>query len=108
LLFEITASAKSDYAKLTMKEQRLFKEAVAILNVAADRFVATGDHSRWPKKLRVKSVTHAPGIFEMTWSFSGPDGRATWEWISLTDENGRSQPAIRWRRIGGHAIFSNP
>ncbi len=106
--FEIAASAKSDYARLTKKEQELFKEAVAIFNVAADRFVATGDPSVWPKKLRAKSVTHAPGILEMTWSFSGPDGRATWEWISLTDESGEGQPAVRWRRIGGHAILNNP
>ena len=108
MLFEIAASAKSDYAKLTKKEQKLFKEAVAILNVAADRFVATGDPSVWPKKLRVRSVAHAPGIFEMTWSYSGPDGRATWEWISLTDESGQDQTAVRWRRIGGHTIFTNP
>ena len=41
MLFEITVSAKSEYAKLTMKEQKVFKEAVGILNAAADRFVAT-------------------------------------------------------------------
>ncbi len=108
MLFEITASAKADYARLSKKEQELFKQAASIVNVAADRFVATGDASVWPKKLRVKPVTHAPGIFEMTWSFSGPDGRATWEWISLRDENGGNQPAVRWRRIGGHTIFTNP
>ncbi len=108
MLFEITASAKADYAKLSKKEQELFKQAASIVKVAADRFVATGDPSEWPQKLRVKSVTHAPGIFEMTWSFSGPDGRATWEWVSLTYESGKGQPAVRWRRIGGHAILNNP
>ena len=105
--FEITASARSDYAKLTKKEQELFREAVAIFNVAADRFAATGDISVWPTKLRVKSMTHAPGIFEMTWSFSVPDGRGTWEWISLVDENGRTQPVVRWRRTGRHDILTN-
>jgi hypothetical protein len=44
----------------------------------------------------------APGLFEMTWSFSGPDGRATFEWIDLDGE-----PAVRWRRIGGHLILSD-
>ncbi len=107
-MFEITASEKDDYARLTKKEKERFRQAVANLNCADDRFIATGDPSVWPQKLRVKSVTHAPGIFEMTWSFSGPDGRATWEWISLRDENGENQPAVRWRRIGGHAIFTNP
>jgi hypothetical protein len=39
----------------------------------------------------------------MTWSFSGPDGRATFEWIQIG-----SEPGIRWRRIGSHAIFGEP
>jgi hypothetical protein len=39
----------------------------------------------------------------MTWSFSGPDGRATFEWVLVDGE-----PGIRWRRIGGHAIFGSP
>ena len=108
MLFEIAASARSDYANLTKKEKELFKEAVKIFNSGADRFVGTGDSSAWPQKLRVKSVTHAPGIYEMTWSFSGPDGRATWEWISLLTEDGKRQPAVRWRRIGGHDILNTP
>jgi hypothetical protein len=36
-----------------------------------------GDPSLWAAKLRVKSAVNAPGVFEMMWSFSGPDGRAT-------------------------------
>jgi hypothetical protein len=36
----------------------------------------------------------------MTWSFAGPDGRATFEWV-VRDGEAR----IRWRRIGGHAVF---
>jgi hypothetical protein len=51
----------------------------------------------------VKDVEGAPGIWEMTWSFAGPDGRATFEWIEI-----RGEPGIRWRRIGGHAIFGAP
>jgi hypothetical protein len=39
----------------------------------------------------------------MTWSFSGPDGRATFEWIRI-----EGQLAVRWRRIGGHAVFKKP
>ena len=57
----------------------------------------------WPGKLRVKDVQGAPGIWEMTWSFSGPDGRATFEWVEIDGEAG-----IRWRRIGGHAILGEP
>ena len=57
----------------------------------------------WPASLRVKAVESAPGIWEMTWSFSGPDGRATFEWVQIDGTLG-----VRWRRIGGHAIFRRP
>jgi hypothetical protein len=53
--------------------------------------------------LRVRDVEGAPGVIEMTWSFAGPDGRATFEWVVRDGE-----PRIRWRRIGGHAIFGRP
>lgn len=57
----------------------------------------------WPRGLRVKRVQGMPGVWEMTWSFTGPDGRATFEWIDVDGEL-----AIRWRRIGGHDIFGRP
>ncbi|MDQ6930112.1 MAG: hypothetical protein M3126_05540 [Candidatus Eremiobacteraeota bacterium] len=57
----------------------------------------------WPKKLRLKRIEGAPGIYEMTWSLRGPDGRATFEFVSV-----RGKSAIRWRRIGNHAIFKDP
>jgi hypothetical protein len=54
-------------------------------------------------------VQGAAGIFEMTWSFSGPDGRATWEWVGVVDpDSGRRRRAVRWRRVGGHVIFKKP
>src|ERR1700737_2000670 len=49
-----------------------------------------------------------PGIFEMTWSFSGPDGRATWERTTVLDGEGGAWPAVRWRRLGNHRIFRQP
>jgi hypothetical protein len=58
---------------------------------------------RWPAALRIKRVQGAPGIWELTWSFAGPDGRATFELVEVGGE-----PAIRWRRIGGHEIFAEP
>lgn len=48
-------------------------------------------------------MTSLPGLWEMTWSFSGPDGRATFEFITLDGE-----PHVRWRRIGTHAIYTSP
>jgi hypothetical protein len=46
-------------------------------------------------------------VLEMTWSFAGPDGRATWEWTTVI-VGGATYPAVLWRRVGSHRIFSNP
>ncbi len=106
--FERTEPFKADYERLSENEREAFRTAARSFNAAADRFAETKDPSSWPASLRVKPVTNAPGIFEMTWSFSGPDGRATWEWTTAIDAAGRSWPAVRWRRLGNHRIFREP
>ncbi len=58
---------------------------------------------RWPKKVRIKLVQGTPGIYEMTWSYSGPDGRATFEYVNIEGD-----PGIRWRRIGDHGVLHDP
>ena len=57
----------------------------------------------WPASLRIRQLSGHPGIYELTWSFSGPDGRATFDYVEIEGEVG-----IRWRRIGGHRIFDEP
>lgn len=84
----------------------MFREAVLGVDgfhQAAERFARSRDPSVWPTRFRVRSMQNAPGIWEMTWSFAGPDGRATFEWVEIEGE-----PGIRWRRIGGHRIFAEP
>lgn len=100
--FERTASFDSDWRRLAETDRKLFRDQVRAFHDAAEQQVAQPG-SAWPKRLRVKAVTSAPGIWEMTWSFSGPDGRATFEWIEIDGE-----PAIRWRRIGDHSVFKRP
>lgn len=99
--FERTDTFKRDWRKLPNAEKVLFRVAVERFKPAAEAFVA--QRAPWPASLRVKSVVSVSGVFEMTWSFSGPDGRATFEWIEVDGE-----PAIRWRRIGDHAVFKRP
>jgi hypothetical protein len=105
--YERTDSFKADYQRLDDDEKEMFRAAVREFNRACDAAVANAGRPDWPAALRVKSVQGAPGVWEMTWSFTGPDGRATWEWIMVTDA-GEQHPAVRWRRIGSHRIFKRP
>ncbi len=91
-----------DYRRLSKPEQALVRAALPLFIKAAER-VAAEPGTPWPATLRVKSVEGAKGVWEMTWSFSGPDGRATFEWSRVGDE-----VCIRWRRIGSHAILRDP
>ena len=97
--FEVTVSFEGDWSRLSERERRLFRDLLPSFNEACDRIV-TDPAARFRSSLRVKDVENAPGILEMTWSFRAPDGRATFEWVTIDDSRG-----VRWRRIGGHAIF---
>jgi hypothetical protein len=100
--FEETASFLTDFRRLSLCEKELFLKAVREINLA---YAGRGRARlpRWPVHLRFRAVEGAPGVWEITWSYSGPDGRATLELIEVDGE-----PAIRWRRVGSHRIFRNP
>jgi hypothetical protein len=106
--FERTDLFKADDKRLPDSDRKNFRQAAREFNDACDQFNEIKDPLSWPARLRVKSVVNAPGVFEMTWSFSGPDGRATWEWSIVTDSEGKQHPAVRWRRLGDHKTFRNP
>lgn len=101
--YETTPAFDADYRRLKPEHRAVFR---AVLN---DKFIPASDAlaanltAGWPKSLRVKSVQGAPGIFEMTWSFASPDGRATFELITIGE-----QLRCRWRRVGDHAVFKAP
>lgn len=98
-----TESFKRDYRKLAKPERSEFRAVVREHFHPALERRATDPGKPWPPRLRVKGVVGAPGIWEMTWSFTDPDGRATWEWVEIDGE-----PAVRWRRLGSHSIFNDP
>ena len=100
--YQRSESFLADYQRLSPEERALFRAAVRQINEAYERRGADG-LPRWPASLRIKPVRGAPGIWELTWSFTGPDGRATFEFVTIDGE-----PAIRWRRIGTHRIFQHP
>ena len=101
--WQTTAAFDADLRRLSRDELARFREAVREQFVPAAERVVAEPAARWPAALRVKAVAGAAGVWEMTWSFSGPDGRATFEWVEIDGER-----AIRWRRVGGHEIFKDP
>lgn len=101
--FQVTPAFEGDWARLSEPERATFRAVIR------DEFHPACERRRddpdapWPKTLRVRRVEGAPGIWEMTWSFAGPDGRATFEWADI-----EGQPGVPWRRIGGHSILGEP
>lgn len=100
--YDRTAAFKSDYRDLSHEEKEMFRRAVVEINAAYARR-RSGGKIQWPAKLRVKRIRGTAGIWEMTWSFAGPDGRATFEIRQEGDH-----PVLLWRRVGGHEIFAGP
>ena len=98
--YQTTPAFEADWRRLSDDERARFRSVVREdFHAACERYRAD-PATPWPRALRVRRIEGAPGVWEMTWSFAGPDGRATFEWVRIGDEL-----ALRWRRIGGHAIF---
>lgn len=101
--FQQTARFAGDRRRLSNEEFRRFWQVVRDEFIPAAERHLSDPGAPWPAGLRVKRVQGTPGVWELTWSFAGPDGRATFEWVEIDGES-----AIRWRRVGSHAIFSEP
>jgi hypothetical protein len=101
--YEVTPAFEGDWNRLSEVERATFRAVIRDrFHPACERRLADPT-APWPRGLRVRDVVGAPGIWEMTWSFAGPDGRATFEWVAIEGE-----PGVRWRRIGGHEVFGSP
>ncbi|MEB3071640.1 hypothetical protein [[Mycobacterium] vasticus] len=101
--FETTPAFDADYRRLKQEHRAAFRRVLKIKFIPACDELAANSSAVWPKSLRVKSVQGAPGVLEMTWSFASPDGRATFELVTVDGELG-----CRWRRIGDHSVFGSP
>lgn len=101
--YETTPAFDSDYRRLKPEHQRAFVNVVRTKFVPACDALAEDPAAVWPKSLRVKAVRGAPGVLEMTWSFASPEGRATFELVTVDDEL-----RCRWRRVGDHDVFKTP
>lgn len=101
--FQITPAFEEDWRRLSRDERATFQRVVRDDFHPACERRRVDPTAAWPKRLRVKDVEGAAGIWEVTWSFGGPDSRATFEWVQIDGE-----PGIRWRRVGGHAVLGSP
>lgn len=110
--FETTPQWDRDWKDLKDEHKRQFRSVLPDFVRACDAYaevhasqvaVKSSGEYRWPAALRMHPMKSARGVWEMTWSFASPDGRATFEFV--TDDRGM---LLRWRRIGDHSIYRNP
>lgn len=81
----------------------MFSDCFPAFSKACDAYGEEGRAYTWPARFRVKQMKGREAIWEMTWSFASPDGRATFE---FKREGGELR--LLWRRIGYHGIFREP
>lgn len=101
--FETTPAFDADYRRLKPEHRETLRRVLRNKFIPACDALAADPSTAWPRSLRVKAIQGAPGILEMTWSFASPDGRATFELVTVEGEF-----RCRWRRIGDHSVFSAP
>jgi hypothetical protein len=99
--FDKTDEFAADWKSMPIDHRRIFHSLMPAFNAACEAYISDSGR-QWPASLRVKPMINTKGIWEMTWSFSGPDGRATFEFVEIDGET-----AVRWRRIGRHGIYQN-
>lgn len=105
--FETTPAFDDDWKRLKPEFRAAFRDLiVARFSPACDAWAAAataGGGFIWPRGLRTHPMKGRPGVWEMTWSFASPDGRATFEFVRRDDEW-----LCRWRRVGDHGVYLNP
>jgi hypothetical protein len=101
--FETTPRFDKDVKVLAREHRGRFRALVQDFSAACDVYVEDPGGFVWPAHLRVSRMTSVPGVWEMTWFFASPDGRATFEFVTVDGE-----ARVRWRRIGNHRIYQEP
>jgi hypothetical protein len=94
----------SDFKKLSRDERSAFIRVLRESFIpACDAYSQEPASYVWPKALRVERITNSNGVWAFTWSFSGPDGRATFNFDTVDREL-----ILVWRRVGRHSIYGDP
>lgn len=100
--YRTLAAFDRDYKSLPPEHQKLFRDMLASHLLPAIAAGALAGRASWPPRLRFHKIV-GTSIYSITWSFSGPDGRATFHLESVDGE-----PVLVWRRIGTHDIYEQP
>jgi hypothetical protein len=101
--FETLPSFTRDYARLRPEHRASFRTALKDFITACNGYAADPSTFTWPAALRVSRMRGTGSIWEMTWSFASPDGRATFEFVVID-----GAMTCRWRRIGDHSVYKQP
>ena len=101
--FETTPAFDKDVKHLKREHRQQFLDILRSRFIPACDAYAADPATHWPQWLRVKPVRGALGVLEMTWSSASPDGRATFELLTINGEL-----HCRWRRVGDHDVFARP
>ena len=98
--FETTPQFLNDLRRLRREHRSLFNSRIADFNMGCERYLQTRLVRSWRSSLRVARMTGTEQVWEMTWSFRGPDGRATFQFVERDGDT-----VVLWRRIGTHQIY---
>jgi hypothetical protein len=93
--YRTTAGFDTALAKLPREHLRLFADAGRGDLIPA---LAAGAHrgeAPWPKRLRIHKIGE---VYSLTWSSSGPDGRALFTIGPDVDD----EPLLTWLAVGCH------
>ena len=94
----------ADWEALPEAERALVKRWLAdVFLPALAQYEADPAGFVWPASLRFERLHGTSGICAVTWSFAGPDGRATFQFV-----NQDGIPCLVWRRIGHHGVYGRP
>jgi hypothetical protein len=93
---------EADYNRLSQQERKTFKEALQVFIASCKQYEIDPAGYVWPAALRFERLSSSKAL-AITWSFAGPDGRATFHFETSDDEM-----YVVWRRVGRHSIYRNP
>ena len=96
--YRTTAGFDASLARLPREHRKLFIDAVRGHLVPALAADAHRGAIPRPTRLRIHKIGE---VYSLTWSFSGPDGRALFTISPDTD----GEPLLTWLAIGYHDIY---